>query len=143
MRPTGWVQQMGIDELKKDLNAYKEAVSTCHVSVHNQLIDARKQIEELNKFREYTQSCLVSTHTQHIDARKEILDLKLEISKNIQHIDARKEINELKSEVSSLKKTNKDILKKLEEQIQLNSKLCERIFEMKEEKFKEDEKIDL
>jgi hypothetical protein len=47
MRPAGWVQQMGIEELKKDLNAYKEAVSVCHVSIHNQLIDARKQIDEL------------------------------------------------------------------------------------------------
>ena len=43
----------------------------------------------------------------------------------------------LELKISSLKQTNQDILKKLEEQIQLNSKLCERIFEMKEEKFKE------
>ena len=81
------------------------------------LIKARKQIDELNKFREYTQSCLISTHTLHIDSRKEI--------------------TELKSEIFSLKQTNQDILKKLEEQIQLNSKLCERIFEMKEQQFKE------
>lgn len=54
-----------------------------------------------------------------------------------QLIDVRKEISELKLEISSLKQTNQDILKKLEEQIQLNSKLCHRIFEMKEEKFKE------
>jgi len=86
------------------------------LAMNDQVKEAIKQIEELNKFREYTQSCLVSNHTQHIDARKEI--------------------NELKSEISSLKETNQDILKKLEEQIQLNSKLCERIFEMKEEKFK-------
>jgi hypothetical protein len=53
------------------------------------------------------------------------------------------EIPKLEQKISSLEQTNQDILKKLEEQIQLNSKLCERIFEMKEEKFKEDEKIDL
>jgi hypothetical protein len=40
------------------------------------------------------------------------------------------------NKITNLEQTNKDILKKLEEQIQLNSKLCERIFEMKEEKFK-------
>jgi len=42
------------------------------------------------------------------------------------------------NKITNLEKTNKDILKKLEEQIQLNNKLCERIFEMKEEKFKND-----
>jgi hypothetical protein len=46
-------------------------------------------------------------------------------------------IPKLEQKISSLEQTNQDILKKLEEQIQLNSKLCERIFEMKEEKFKE------
>jgi len=47
-------------------------------------------------------------------------------------------IPQLEKEISELKQTNQDILKKLEEQIQLNSKLCERIFEMKEEKFKDE-----
>ena len=105
------------NRITRDLTEYKKEVSVCHTSIDNQLVDVRKQIDELNKFREYTQSCLVSTHTQHIDSRKEI--------------------TELKSEISSLKQTNQDILKKLEEQIQLNSKLCERIFEMKEQQFKE------
>jgi hypothetical protein len=106
------------NRIARDLTEYKKEVSICHTSIDNQLIDVIKQIDELKKFIEYTQSCLVSTHTQHIDSRKEITELKLEIS--------------------SLKQTNQDILKKLEEQIQLNSKLCERIFEMKEEKFKEE-----
>jgi hypothetical protein len=44
---------------------------------------------------------------------------------------------ETKKEISELKKTNEDILKKLDDQIKLNAKLCDRIFEMKEEKFKE------
>ena len=44
-----------------------------------------------------------------------------------------KKIQILEQKISSLEQTNQDILKKLEEQIQLNSKLCERIFEMKEE----------
>jgi len=51
-------------------------------------------------------------------------------------------IPKLEQKISLLEQTNQDILKKLDEQIQLNSKLCERIFEMKEEKFK-DKKIDL
>jgi len=42
------------------------------------------------------------------------------------------------NKITNLEKTNQDILKKLEEQIQLNSKLCQRIFEMKEEKFKDE-----
>jgi hypothetical protein len=104
------------------LKGHKEPEKISLGSIQNQLIYFRKQIDELNKFREYTQSCLVSTHTQHIDARKEIANFK--------------------SEVSTLKETNEYLIKNLKEQIQLNSKLCERIFEMKEEKFKE-EKIDL
>jgi len=51
-------------------------------------------------------------------------------------------IPKLEQKISSLEQTNQDILKKLEEQIELNSKLCQRIFEMKEQQFK-DEKIDL
>ena len=47
-------------------------------------------------------------------------------------------IPQLEQKISLLEQTNQDILKKLEEQIQLNSKLCERIFEMKEEKFREE-----
>jgi hypothetical protein len=39
--------------------------------------------------------------------------------------------------IFDLESENSLILKKLEEQIQLNSKLCERIFEMKEDKFRE------
>jgi paraquat-inducible protein B len=99
-----------------DVKVHKEVDKINETSIHNQLIDIRKQIDELNKFREYTQSCIVSNHTQHIDSRKEIANLK--------------------SEVSSLKETNEYLMKNLKEQIQLNSKLCERIFEMKEDKFK-------
>ncbi len=51
-------------------------------------------------------------------------------------------IPKLEQKISLLEQTNQDILKKLEEQIELNSKLCQRIFEMKEQQFK-DEKIDL
>lgn len=111
-----YASPMDVRKISDDLKKYKEEVG--HLSIHNQLKEAIKQIEELNKFREFTQSCLVSYHTQHIDARKEV--------------------NNLRIDISSLKETNQDILKKLEEQIQLNSKLCERIFEMKEEKFKDE-----
>jgi hypothetical protein len=107
---------------QNDVKVRKEADKISQTSIHNQLIDIRKQIDELNKFREYTQSCIVSNHTQHIDSRKEIANLK--------------------SEVSSLKDTNEYLMKNLKEQIEINNKLCERIFEMKEEKFK-NEKIDL
>ena len=99
-----------------DVKVHKEADKISFGSIQNQLTDVKKQIDELNKFREYTQSCLVSNHNQHISARKEIIDLKLE--------------------VSTLKETNEYLMKNLKEQIEINSKLCERIFEMKEEKFK-------
>jgi len=105
-------------QINHNIDKYKEQVSVQYLSIDNQLIEARKQIDELNKFREYTQSCLVSTHTQHIDARKEIINLK--------------------SEVSSLKETNEYLMKNLKEQIEINNKLCQRIFEMKEEKFKDE-----
>jgi len=52
------------------------------------------------------------------------------------------EKQKIEQKISSLEQTNQDILKKLEEQIELNSKLCQRIFEMKEEKLK-DEKVNL
>jgi len=47
-------------------------------------------------------------------------------------------LNKINKKFIKLEQTNQDILKKLEEQIQLNSRLCERIFEMKEEKFKDE-----
>ena len=115
--PNGYYQDKAIKKINDELKAYKEADKISLGSIHNQLIDVKKQIDELNKFREYTQSCLVSNHTQHISARKEIADLK--------------------SEVSTLKETNEYLMKNLKEQIEINNKLCERIFEMKEEKFKE------
>ena len=120
--PNGYYQDKAINYINTDLRVNKETDKISLGSIHNQLIDLRKQIDELNKYREYTQSCLVSTHTQHISARKEIIDLK--------------------SKVSSLEQTNEHLMKNLKEQIEINNKLCHRIFEMKEEKFK-NEKIDL
>ena len=39
--------------------------------------------------------------------------------------------------IEKISRTNESILKKLEDQIKLNAQLCDRIFEMKEEKFRE------
>jgi len=39
--------------------------------------------------------------------------------------------------IEKISRSNEDILKKLDDQIRLNAKLCDRIFEMKEEKFRE------
>jgi hypothetical protein len=77
---------------------------------------------------------------------RRIFDLENENSSILKKLEEQIQLNNklcdkspnLEKEVSSLKQTNQDILKKLEEQIELNSKLCKRIFEMKEDKFKDE-----
>jgi len=86
-----------------------------------------------------------NTHNQNefISYKLSCPNLDYYIHKNIL------KIPNLEQQISELKQTNEEILNKLQEQIKLNeefsklnNKLCERIFEMKEEKFK-NEKIDL
>jgi uncharacterized protein (UPF0335 family) len=84
--------------------------------------------------KQHEMICYKSDHPEFIAYHLQIDKYDYLIYKNIS------KIPKLEQEISSLQQTNQDILKKLDEQIQLNSKLCERIFEMKEEKFK-DEKI--
>ena len=47
-------------------------------------------------------------------------------------------IPKLEQKIINLEETNEYLMKNLKEQIEINSKLCERIFEMKEEKFKDE-----
>jgi len=84
------------------------------------------------------------------DENRKIL-LELEIINNIyfsnpnyrfykQNLDidmCKSNIADMSKRIFDLENENTSIMKKFEEQIELNSKLCQRIFEMKEEKFKE------
>lgn len=109
----------------------------------------------VENFKKEVQSCLIDILAEINKLKNEIKDIQLKISNNVsiheykQFKDAQKDYDtrfkeyvnsqllETKKEISELKKTNKDILEKLEDQIKLNSQLCDRIFEMKEEKFRE------
>jgi hypothetical protein len=42
-----YASPMDVRKVTDDLKKYKEEVGTCLTSVHNQLIDARKQIDDL------------------------------------------------------------------------------------------------
>jgi len=108
-----------------------------------------------NKFKEYINSQLLDIIGQKNKLQNEIKDIQLKISNNVstheykQFKDAQKDYDtrfkeyvnsqllETKKEISELKKINENILMKLDDQIKLNAQLCDRIFEMKEEKFRE------
>jgi len=109
----------------------------------------------VENFKKEVQSCLLEILSEINKLQKEIKDIQLKISNNVstheykQFKDAQKDYDtrfkeyvngqllETKKEISELKKTNEDVLKKLDDQIKLNAQLCDRIFEMKEEKFRE------
>jgi hypothetical protein len=109
----------------------------------------------VDNIRKDTQSCLIDIFAEINKLQNEIKDIQLKISNNVstheykQFKDAQKDYDTrfkeyvnsqvliTRQERSELKKTNEDILKKLDDQIRLNSQLCDRIFEMKEEKFRE------
>jgi len=87
----------------------------------------------------YKLSC---SNEQYYNHKKKLQILEEEKQQKIDIENCKNNIADMSRRIFDLENENSSILKKLEEQIQLNSKLCERIFEMKEEKFK-NEKIDL
>jgi hypothetical protein len=83
----------------------------------------------------YRLSCSNQEYYNHINKLKKIEEDKQQfIDINI----CKNNIADMSRRIFDIENENSSILKKLEEQIQLNNKLCERIFEMKEEKFKEE-----
>jgi len=123
------------------------------ITIHQQKIEdqERKSIEVLKIQIEKTK--IISNLESKIF---ELQKFKEYILNRVSSIENSKEINIIKSDIEFCKKysediykrnidleqTNEYLMKNLKEQIEINNKLCQRIFEMKEEKFK-DEKIDL
>jgi len=125
--------KMLIDELPLKLEEriktlYKEPISDFGKTI---AINSSGGGGEYLYFKKVIQSCLIDILSK-INNFKKIKNYYKKYKKYISD-----QLLETKKEISELKKTNEDILKKLDDQIKLNAKLCDRIFEMKEEKFRE------
>ena len=85
---------------------------------------------------------LIGSNEMYWCAKKKQKELEEKIHQKIQQkldIDiCKSNIADMSKRIFDLENENTSIMKKLEEQIELNSKLCQRIFEMKEDTFKEE-----
>ena len=87
-------------------------------------------------------SKLSCSNQEYYNHKNKLKKIDEEIQQKLDINMCKNNIADMSRRIFDLESENSSILKKLEEQIQLNNKLCQRILEMKEEKFK-DEKIDL
>jgi hypothetical protein len=83
----------------------------------------------------YRLSC---SNQEYYNYKKQLKKIEEDKQQKIDIHICKNNIADMSRRIFDLELENSSILKKLEEQIQLNSKLCERIFEMKEEKFREE-----
>jgi hypothetical protein len=127
-----WCTDLNIHILKKDL---QNSLSLVNAELNNLKQDIKTvniEIYELKKFKEYFLSNISS-----FENSKEIDSIKSDINSCKKYNeDIHKRIYDLELENGIFKNTNEYLMKNLKEQIEINNKLCERIFEMKEEKFK-------